>query len=168
MTVCCLRSRHNSSSMAPSLATLRFSISLIKLIGFILSQRKSFGRRWNGYAKGYTSRCATRFCPVPPQCTVYMYINNTPQTPGVHLGLCWLHLYEYICDRQQRGFCSQKAAARSQCCWDVAWVPEHKISEDETRAIYFSHRLSHREAHLTLNGRNITFVSHVKYRCNLR
>jgi hypothetical protein len=38
-----------------------------------------------------------------------------------------------------------------------------KINEDETQAIYFSHTLRPPEAHLTLNGRNIPLVDHVKY-----
>jgi hypothetical protein len=42
-------------------------------------------------------------------------------------------------------------------CWDV------KINEDKTQAIYFSHRFRSPEAHLTLNGRDIPFVNHVKY-----
>jgi hypothetical protein len=37
-----------------------------------------------------------------------------------------------------------------------------KINEDETRPVYFSHRLRTPEVHLTLNGRNISFVNHVK------
>jgi hypothetical protein len=41
-------------------------------------------------------------------------------------------------------------------------APEHK-NEDTTQAIYFSYRLRPPEAHLTLNGQNIPFVSHVKY-----
>jgi hypothetical protein len=38
-----------------------------------------------------------------------------------------------------------------------------KINEDETQAMYFSHRLRSPEAHLTLNWRNIPFVNHAKY-----
>jgi hypothetical protein len=38
-----------------------------------------------------------------------------------------------------------------------------KINEDDTQPIYFSHRLRPLEASLTLNGRNIPFVNHVKY-----
>jgi hypothetical protein len=38
-----------------------------------------------------------------------------------------------------------------------------KINENETQTIYFSHRLRLLEAHLTLNGRNIPFDTHVEY-----
>jgi hypothetical protein len=38
-----------------------------------------------------------------------------------------------------------------------------KINEEKTQAIYFSHRFRPPEAHLTVNGRNIPFVKHVKY-----
>jgi hypothetical protein len=31
--------------------------------------------------------------------------------------LCWWHLY--VCNRPQRGLCSQEAAGRFQCYWDV-------------------------------------------------
>jgi hypothetical protein len=40
---------------------------------------------------------------------------------------------------------------------------ETKLNEDKAQAIYFSHRLKPLEAHLTLKGRNISFVNHVKY-----
>jgi hypothetical protein len=42
-------------------------------------------------------------------------------------------------------------------CWNT------KTNEDKTQAIYFPHRLGPREAHLTMNGQNISFVKHVKY-----
>jgi hypothetical protein len=35
----------------------------------------------------------------------------------------------------------------------------------KSQAIYFSHRLRPPEAHLTLNGQNISFVNHAKYLC---
>jgi hypothetical protein len=40
---------------------------------------------------------------------------------------------------------------------------EHKINEEGTQSIYFSHRPMPPEAQLTLNERNIPFVNHVKY-----
>jgi hypothetical protein len=42
-------------------------------------------------------------------------------------------------------------------CWNI------KIDVDKTRAVYICHRLRPPEVHLTLNGRNIPFVNHVKY-----
>jgi hypothetical protein len=48
-----------------ALSELKFSISLIKLISSFLSQRNfRLGRRLNAYAKGHTSKGATRFHPV--------------------------------------------------------------------------------------------------------
>jgi hypothetical protein len=44
------------------------------------------------------------------------------------------------------------------------WFDRWNIKiNDKTQAIYFSQRLRPPEAHLTLNGRNIPFVNHVKY-----
>jgi hypothetical protein len=45
--------------------------------------------------------------------------------------------------------------------WSERW--KIKINEDKTQTIYCSHRLRLLEAHLTMNGRNIPFVNHVKY-----
>jgi hypothetical protein len=47
--------------------------------------------------------------------------------------------------------------------WCELW--NIKVNEDKTRAIYFSHRLRSPGAYLTLNGRNISFINHVKYLC---
>jgi hypothetical protein len=43
--------------------------------------------------------------------------------------------------------------------WCERW--NTKINEYKTQAIYFSHRIVPPEAHLTLNGRNITHVNHI-------
>jgi hypothetical protein len=45
--------------------------------------------------------------------------------------------------------------------WCELW--NIKISEDKTRAIYFSHQQKPPNSLLTLNGRNIPFVNSVKY-----
>jgi hypothetical protein len=45
--------------------------------------------------------------------------------------------------------------------WCKRW--NIKINEDNTWAIYFSHRLKPPEAHLTLNGWKTPFMNHVKY-----
>jgi acyl-ACP thioesterase len=37
------------------------------------------------------------------------------------------------------------------------------MNEDKSRAIYFFHRLRLSDIHLTLKGRNISFVNNVKY-----
>jgi hypothetical protein len=51
------------------------------------------------------------------------------------------------------------ASTIETCCehWNI------KINESKTQTLYFSHRLRLSEAHLTLDGRNILFVNHVKY-----
>jgi len=40
---------------------------------------------------------------------------------------------------------------------------EHKVNEDKTQVIYFSHRHRPVEAYLTLKGRQVPFVTNVKY-----
>jgi hypothetical protein len=57
----------------------------------------------------------------------------------------------YVLRKLQRGLNSNEM-------WCERW--NIKINEDKTRVVYISHRL-----HLTLNGRNIPFVNHVKYLC---
>jgi hypothetical protein len=62
-----------------------------------------------------------------------------------------------------------KRAMFSESCNEVSVLLRRavsagtKINEDKTQAIYFSHRRRPPETHLTLNGRNIPFVNHVKY-----
>jgi hypothetical protein len=61
----------------------------------------------------------------------------------------------YILRKLQRGL---SAVGTSFERWNI------KINEDKTEVIYFSHLLTPpRGADLTLNGRNISFVNHVKY-----
>jgi hypothetical protein len=60
----------------------------------------------------------------------------------------------HILRKLQRGL----AAIQTWCeHWNI------KVNEDKTQAIYSSPRPRPPEAHLTLNGRNIPFVNHVKY-----
>jgi hypothetical protein len=85
-----------------------------------------------------------------------------PQTPGIYLGpfandTCVYVINckkSYVLIKLQRGL----SAIETWCerC-------NIKINEDKTQIIFFSHRLRAPEAHLTLNGRNIPFVNHVKY-----
>jgi hypothetical protein len=95
--------------------------------------------------------------------TLYnLYINDTPQTSGVYLGLfaddicvhATDHEEGYVLRKLQRGFSAIET-------WSE--LLNIKINKDKTQAIYFSHRLRPLEAHLTLNGQNIPFVNHVKY-----
>jgi hypothetical protein len=95
--------------------------------------------------------------------TLYnLYINDTPQTPGVNLALfaddtCLYatgHKEGYVLRNIQSGLDSMAAWCKR---WNI------KINEDKTRAIYFTHRNRPRDSLLTLNGRNILFVNSVKY-----
>jgi hypothetical protein len=52
----------------------------------IIPHSQSLSQRWNIYTKGYISRGATGFRPVP-HTVQYIYINDMPQTPGTYLGL---------------------------------------------------------------------------------
>jgi hypothetical protein len=98
----------------------------------------------------------------PPHCTVELRINDTPQTPGVYLGLFADDTYIYATDRKE-GYVLRKlqrglSAIETWCKrWNI------KVNEDKPQAIYFSHRLKPPEAHITLNIQNIPFVHHVKY-----
>jgi hypothetical protein len=68
----------------------------------------------------------------------------------------------YICDLPQRELCPQRQRGLSAIeTWCERW--NIKVNEDKTQATYFPHKLRPPEAHLTLNGRNIPFVNHVKY-----
>jgi hypothetical protein len=95
--------------------------------------------------------------------TLYIpYISHTLQIPGVYLGIFADDIFIYVTDRKeyfilrklQRGL---SVPATWFGCWKI------KINEDRTQAIYFSRRLRPPDAPLTLNGRNIPFVNHVKY-----
>jgi hypothetical protein len=79
-----------------------------------------------------------------------IYINDTPQTPGVHLALFADDTcpYEteckegYVLRKLQRGL-----DAIEKWCehWNI------KINEEKTQAIYFSHRRRPPKSHLKLN-----------------
>jgi hypothetical protein len=86
---------------------------------------------------------------------------DTPQTPGVNLGLlandtciCVIdHKECYVLRKLQRVL----SATETWCeCWNI------KINEDKTQTIYFTHTLRPPEAYLTLNKQSIPFVNHVK------
>jgi hypothetical protein len=91
-----------------------------------------------------------------------LYINHTPQTPGVYLGLFVDDTCVYATDRKE-GYVLRKlqrglSATETWCeRWNI------KINEDKIQPIYFPHRLRPPGAHLRLNGRNIPFANHVKY-----
>jgi hypothetical protein len=85
-----------------------------------------------------------------------MYINDSSQTPGVYSALgCLGHLS--TCDRSQEGFCSEEAAARPQLDGEVRVGT--KVNDGRMQGIYFSRRRWPSDSHLTLNVRNIIFIS---------
>jgi hypothetical protein len=95
--------------------------------------------------------------------TLYsMCINDTPK----HQVFIWpslqMTLVTYAIDHKE-GYLLRKLqqCLNSTETWWKRW--NIKINEDTTWAIYFSHRLRPPEVHLTMNGRNIPFVNHVKY-----
>jgi hypothetical protein len=146
------------------LSELEFSTNLIKLISSFLLQRT-----FRVSVAGEMSMPREMQAWVPQgsilSSILYsMYINDAPQTPGVYLALfaddtC---LYAKECKegyglrKLQHGLSSMEMWCE---CWNI------KINEEKTRAIYFSHRLTPPESHLTLNGWNIPFVNSIKYLC---
>jgi hypothetical protein len=145
------------------LSTLKFIISLIKLIGYYLSQRKfevSVGGEMSAPRNIQAGYRKVLSCPA--HCTVDIRINDTPRTPGVYLGLFADDTTIYATDRRE-GYVLRKlpgdlSAIQTGCeGWNT------KMSGDKTQAIYFSHRLRPPEAHLTLNGWKNPLVNHVKY-----
>jgi hypothetical protein len=138
------------------LSELTFSISLIKHIIYFPSRRK-FSVSVEGELS--TPRdIQAGFRPVPHT----VHINDTPQTPGVYLGLFADDTCIYAIGREEgyvlRNLERGLGAIETWCeRWNI------KITEDKTQVIYFSQRISSLEAHLILYGRNIPFVNHVKY-----
>jgi retron-type reverse transcriptase len=130
------------------LSKLEFSINLIKLISSFLSQRK-----FRVSVEGEMSTAREMQAGMPQGSvlspTLYnIYINDTPQTPGVHLALfaddTCLHATErkegYVLRKLQRGLDAIET-------WYEHW--NIKINEEKTQAIYFSHR--RRRLNLTLS-----------------
>jgi hypothetical protein len=106
------------------LSELQFSMSLIKLIRYFHSQRKS-----RISIEGEMSTPKDIQTGVPQDSvlspTLYsLYKWHAPNTSCLSRFLCWRH--HYICDRPQRGLYYQTPAARCQCYWDVVWALEPK------------------------------------------
>jgi hypothetical protein len=144
------------------LSKLEFSTNLIKLLGSFLSQRK-----FRVSVEGEMSTPRVMQAGVPQGSVLSptlfnMYIDDAPQTRGVHLALfadnTCLHATDhkegFIVRKLQRGLGSLET-------WCERW--NIKIIEDKTQGIYFSR--SHRppESRLTLNGQDIPFVNSAKY-----
>jgi hypothetical protein len=144
------------------LLELKFLTSLIKLINSFLSRRK-----FRVSVEGELSSPRDIQAGVPQGCvlspTLYsLFINDTPKTSGVYLGLFADDTCIYATDRKEvyvlRNLQRGLSAIETWCeHWNI------NINEDKTQAIYFSHLLRPLKTHITLNGRNIPFVNHVKY-----
>jgi hypothetical protein len=144
------------------LSEIKFSISLIKLIGSFLSQRKFRVSVENEIStlKDIQAGVSQGFVLSPVLYSINM--NDSSGTTGVYLGIFPDDTCIYVTHRKegcvlrklQRGL----SAIETWCeCWNI------DISEDETGTIYSSHRRRSSGAHLTLNGPNISFVNLVKY-----
>jgi hypothetical protein len=121
------------------LSQLQFSTSFTKFIGSFLSQRKF---RVSVEGEMSTSRYMQAGVPqgsiLSP--TLYsLYINDTPQTPGVNLALFADDTCPYATDRKE-GYVLRKIqrGRDSIAAWCKQW--NIKINEDKTRAIYFTRR----------------------------
>jgi hypothetical protein len=139
-----------------------FSASLLKLISSFLSNRKYFVS-----TEGEMSTPKIMQAEVPQgfilSLTLFnMYINDTPQTIGVHLALFADDTCLYVTERKESYVLRKlQRELNSMAEWSNRW--NIKINEDKTQAIYFSHRIRPPESPLTLNGQNIPFVNNVKY-----
>jgi hypothetical protein len=91
-----------------------------------------------------------------------LYVNDAPQTHGVHLALFAEDTFLYATDRKE-GFVVRKLqrGLTSMEAWCERW--NVKINEDKTQAVYFSRSRRLPESCLTLNGRNIPFVGTAKF-----
>jgi hypothetical protein len=97
----------------------------------------------------------------PPHCVVYVYIYDTPQTPGDYLGLfvddTCIHATDrresYVLIKLQQGL----SAIETWCeRWNI------KLNEDKTQAIYFSHRIRPPEAHPLRQSCKISWCNFLK------
>jgi hypothetical protein len=105
------------------LSELTFSTSLIKRINSFFSQSK-----FRVLVEGELSTPRDIEAGLPHGSVLSptlhtLYINDTPQTPGVYLGLFADDTCIYVTDRKET-WCER---------WNI------KINEDKTQAIYFSH-----------------------------
>jgi hypothetical protein len=154
------------SGLLYELSRLEFSTNLSKLLGSFLSQRK-----FSVLVDGEMSTPSVMPAGVPQDSVlsptlfnmcIYMYINDAPQTRGVHLALFADDTCLYATDFKE-GFIVRKLqrGLNSMETWCERW--NFKINEDKTRRIYFSRSRRPPESHLTINGRDIPFVISAKY-----
>jgi hypothetical protein len=128
------------------ISKLQFSTSLIKHISSFLSKRK-----FRVSVEGEMSTPRVMKVGVPQGSVLSptllnMYINDAPQTRGVHLAFFVDDICLYATDRKERFvFRKLQRGLNSMETWCERW--NIKIND----------------SHLALNGRNISFVNSVKY-----
>jgi hypothetical protein len=143
------------------LSKLEFSTRLIKLIGFFLSQRK-----FSVSVEGEMSKPREMQAGVPQGSvlspTVFnMYINDALQTHGVQLALFTDDTCLYETDRKE-GFVVRKLHRGLNSI--ETWCDRRNIktNKEKTQGIYVSHSRRPPLSHLTLNGKNISFLNCAK------
>jgi hypothetical protein len=144
------------------LSELQFPISLIKLIASFLSSRT-----FKFAVEGELSSPRKVAVGVPQGSVLApvlysLYINDAPAAPGIHLALFADDTCVYETEKNARRMLNKfqrvLTAVGSWCqLWNI------KLNEGKTQAIYFSKRSRMPVDDLQLNGRNILFVSSVKY-----
>jgi hypothetical protein len=132
-----------------TLSELKFSISSIKFIrSFFLRENSEL--RWK--VKCLCQRIYKQGCHEVPSCPhsvqyIYIYINDTPQTPGVYLGLFADDTCIYATDRKESYVLRKLQRGLSAIeTWCERW--NIKVNVDKAQDIYFSHRLRAPQAHL--------------------
>jgi retron-type reverse transcriptase len=132
------------------LSKLEFSNSLTILIWSFLSERK-----FRVSVEGEMSTPREMQAGVPQGSVLSpalfnLYINDAPQTHGVHLALFADDTYLYVTDRKE-GFIVGKLqhGLSSMETWCERW--NIKINEDKTQGVYFSHNRRPPESNLALN-----------------
>jgi hypothetical protein len=135
---------------------------LIKIIGSFLSERK-----FRVSVEGEMSMPRAMQAGVPQGSVLSpnlfnMYINDAPQTHGVHLALYAEDTCLYATDRKEDFVVGKLQRGPSSM---ETWCEflNIKINKDKTQGIYFCYRRRPPESYLTVNGRNIPFVNSVKY-----
>jgi hypothetical protein len=146
-----------------NLPKLKCSNNLIKLISSFLTQWK-----FRVSVEGEVSTPRYMQAMVPQSSDKYncimhnLYINDTPQTPGVELDHFPDDTCLYATDRKE-SYVMRKIQRGLNCmaAWCKGW--NVKINKEKTRVIYFTDRNRPPDSPLTFNGRSIPFVNSVKY-----
>jgi hypothetical protein len=129
------------------LSTLKFSINLIKPIGSFVSHRKFRVSVESELSTPRNTQASVPLESVLFRALYILYINDTPQTPGVYLGLLSDDFCMYETDRK-RCYSIRKlqGVLSAIATWRERWVTN--INEDKTQSIHFSHRFRFHEDHL--------------------